>query len=327
MNEFVLPPLRRLTLKERRRLAEMEVARCNWHMEVGLQLAHRLKEYDAEMRWLAELFPLEELSDPVEARNAVADRRLSEWCAAHPEDARALRYLADARGDQVLMEKAAAMGDARALGKICFSSNCYERRFQLARAAAEQGDAEGAVSLSLCFRHGIGCEKSEKLAKELMERAAILGNYVAYVAFVVTCMQKGGEQRLEHLIAFFGMSHVSSFSSELYSDLEAVFQATDGFRVIYKVGEALKGIIDVEGEQKQLSDYNCRRLLQAVKMYDGWCDLAREACVAWVLIAKRFGFGKDVRRIIAKMVWEARGENLRDISFPRDRPKRKCCLM
>ena len=71
----------------------------------------------------------------------------------------------------------------------------------------------------------------------------------------------------------------------------------------------LKGNIDfdegsVSGQGQDPSRFD--RLARAVEMYDRWCDLAREACVIWALFAKRMGFNKDVRKMIAKMVWEGR---------------------
>lgn len=115
MNEdLVLPPRRRFTLKECRRNAELEAAREAWRSEKGLWMVHQLKQHDAEMRWLAELFPLEVGA----VSSEVAEQRLGEWCETHPDDARALRYLADVRKDDVLRNKAAKMGDTRALASM-----------------------------------------------------------------------------------------------------------------------------------------------------------------------------------------------------------------
>ena len=61
-----------------------------------------LKEHDAETRLFAELFFLEDGVIP----HIVAELLLVEWCAAHPDDARALSYYAEVRGDRLLMEKA-----------------------------------------------------------------------------------------------------------------------------------------------------------------------------------------------------------------------------
>ena len=97
-----------------------------------------LKEHDEEMRWLAELFPLEELVDG-SIPDEFADSVLGEWRAAYPNDARALRYLAVFRGDILLMKKASEMGDAWMMAEGFFhASRSDEEQFQLARASAEK---------------------------------------------------------------------------------------------------------------------------------------------------------------------------------------------
>ena len=79
--------------------------------------------------------------------------------------------------------------------------------------------------------------------------------------------------------------------------------------VIFEAGEMLKPIV-AEGKVfgRNLDSEHLELFSQAVMMHDGWCDIARRACVAWVLIAKRMRVSKDVRGIIARMVWEARSE-------------------
>ena len=144
----------------------------------GLRVVHKLREYDAEMGWLAELFPLEE--GTVVAHD-VAERRLVAWCASHPDDGRGLRYLADLRGDRALLEKAALLGDACAM--VCLASSLSdldERKFQLAKAAAEKGDADGTYWLACSVRDGVGCKRDQSLAAELLERAAELGSFWAF---------------------------------------------------------------------------------------------------------------------------------------------------
>ena len=65
-----------------------------WLGRKACGLVHKLKDHNAEMRWLAELLPLD-----TKVTVQLAEQRLSEWCAAHPQDARALAHLAkrDAR--------------------------------------------------------------------------------------------------------------------------------------------------------------------------------------------------------------------------------------
>jgi hypothetical protein len=122
---------------------------------------------------------------------------------------------------------------------------------------------------------------------------------------------------LKLLIGFLGMDFSDPCAYELHFDLEDVLQRyavdkADG-DAIFEVGEMLdgNGNIDVKdrlvfGQKMELR--HVELFSKAVEMYHGWCRVAREACVAWVLIAKRMGVNKDVRVVIAKMVWEVRRE-------------------
>ena len=312
--EFVLPPRRRFTVKEKRRNAEIEWTKENWRWDVvGLWVVHELKQHDPELRWLAELFPLEE----EKVFDDVAVQRLGAWCAAHPEDARALRYLAQVKSSVALMEKAAAMGDARAMAECVSSSESsesFEKVFQLARLSSEKGDASGTYCLMACFRDGLGCERIESMAEELLDLAADLGNSNAFHDLLeVEGMEPA--KRLKLLVIFFDIYFFGL--GKVCSALEAVLgsYSTDGSytnaMAIFEVGEVFKGCIDIEkerlfGKKQELVHLEC--LLRPVVMYDRWCDAARDACVTWILFAKSMGFNKDVRKMIARLVWDARRE-------------------
>ena len=313
-NEFVLPPRRRLTLKERRKNADREFA---WHMwrfgRTGLHMVHQLKDHNPEMRWLSELFPL---GQDIRFSQKVAEQRLSEWCAAHPEDATALVLLARVRlgdGFLILMEKAAAMGNARAMAHVSFHAS-DDRRFQLACASAAQDDADGTYRLMECFRDGIGCRRNAAVALELLERAVDLGSDDAYLDLRRSRVMDHVES-VKLLISFFGMH--SDASKRHHFDLVAVLQrhfvdGSDG-DLIFEVGELFKGNVDSakgmvfgrEVKYRFLKTFN-----EVVSMYDGWCDLVRESCVSWVLCAKQTGFNKDVRRKVARLIWEARRKGI-----------------
>ena len=77
------------------------------------------------------------------------------------------------------MERAAAMGNARAMAELSYSCSPVERLFQLAWRSTELGDAKGTYCLMQCFRDGIGCKTDDVLAEELMERAVDLGSVSA----------------------------------------------------------------------------------------------------------------------------------------------------
>lgn len=194
-------------------------------------------------------------------------------------------------------------------------------KFQVALASAVKGDVEGTFFLMQCFLRGIGCKKNERVAKELLKRCADLGSVSAFYLLFK-------DPRLEpfemvRCFGFFGMFFFGS--NALLSALDAVLErhAMDdsfGDAILFEVGEMFKGNLDVEKEkvfrEAQLPSV-INTLSRVVSMYDGWCDAARDACVAWVLTGKRIGLNKDVRRMIARMVWESRREG-RQVGVPRD---------
>jgi hypothetical protein len=47
-------------------------------------------------------------------------------------------------------------------------------------------------------------------------------------------------------------------------------------------------------------------LMRAVGLHDEWCDNAKQAIESWGLIGRRLGVMRDVRMMIARMVWEER---------------------
>ena len=54
---------------------------------------------------------------------------------------------------------------------------------------------------------------------------------------------------------------------------------------------------------------------KARKLYDFLSESARKNCIYWILIAKTLGIQKDVTRLIATILWEARKECLFDPDF------------
>ena len=146
---------------------------------------------------------------------------------------------------------------------------------------------------------------------ELMERAADLGSFYAFVYLVSNRVMEPPE-RAKFFVSFYNRY---SRLAECKSDLEAVFLShdTDGScrGVIFEVGEVVIGDMDVSEVERELQNQSpdFRKLLfRAVTMHVKCCDEAREACVTWILIARRMRFNKDMRIMIAKIVWETRRE-------------------
>lgn len=185
-----------------------------------------------------------------------------------------------------------------------------DRQFRFGCLAAKGVDATGTYELSRYFLKGVSCEKNESLADELVERAADLGSIVAYCALLDTLRDPKDKVKLlcnivvvvPHLLRPFALN-----LRVLIWQFESDGSCGD---VIFEAGEVLEGSIDPEEDevfgQKHGSDLDLFKRVLA--MHEGWCKAARAACVAWILIAKRTGFHKDVRKMISKIVWKARSE-------------------
>ena len=180
-------------------------------------------------------------------------------------------YLASVREDDSLMEKAASMGNARAMAETIRFSLSDDRTFQLACASAGKGDAKGTYCLMQCFWEGVGCATNESLAEELMDQAAALGSADAYYSIVQNRVSLEPAQKVKLLICFFGLFFYNV--DILDPGLEAVLRryATDGSygEVIFEVGEAFKGHVDIEkgtvfGQKRDLVV-----LLRVMALYDG----------------------------------------------------------
>ena len=274
-------------------------------------MAHELKGHFAEMRWLARLFPLEEEREYVS--DWVAVIRLGSWCWEHPEDAVALRYFALVRKDFLLMEKAAAMGDALALADMSLAACSDDEKFRFACASAEKGDAKGTYRLMKCFAEGTGCQKSAQFAAELLERAADLGCCSSFYDLVEDGSREPA-QRVK-VMSFFGL--YSFGTDELVNNLRLVLDCysrdSSNGRLLFEVGEMLLGKIEAEVGKVfgRKEDASCVKvLLRTVAIYDACCNTASEGCVAWILVAKRLKVNKDVRTMISKMVWRNRREGM-----------------
>ena len=310
---FSLPPRCLFSREERRINFAVERARSEWTTEEGLRLVHSLQGRHPEMMWLAKLFPLESLDGEWRLPEGVAEEQLSKWCAAHPEDARALAYLAKVRGsDLELLARAISMGDAWAMSWIVLCSPVSDdKRFYFLSASAEQEDATGTYELSCCYGRGLGCKKNAKLADELFQRAVDLGSSSAFCNLLQLLKDPADKVKLMCNFVSVASYYIEGFIEELKVVIQRHVSEEKCGSAIFEAGEVMKGNIDLENNRVFGKKHNPDRIAlcdRAVAMYDRWCYAAREACVAWILTSNRIGIVKDTRKMIAKMVWEARVE-------------------
>ena len=301
-----LPLRRRVSRDERRKNLALEFVRCSWHNAAGLIVARSLDHPEA--KWLLALFQPETVSALSWTEK---EERLRAWLEQHPEDATALRLLAIVLDDDEMLRRAAEFGDAVAMVELAEKSlREPAENFAWAWSSAARENARGMYELSQFFQGGVGCIKDEARSRELLRRAAELGHYKAVEVFA--CSVPNREKRLAMLcdVLPYSVQSLENFCFELKHVLSAFVQNGGGCRAVFEAGEILKGKIDwnnrtVFGYRARSDISDCRR---AVELHDSLCDAAREVCVLWILIAKKLRFHKDARKIIAKILWDARRE-------------------
>ena len=272
----------------------------------ALTLAGDCKHPDAE--WLSSILEGKDVSTRENAREVFL----------HCEnDTRALCFawwLARSREEDLSpMHRSSEMGNAFACSTLCgkvWRGN-KEEAFRFAGLAANQHERDGFYMLGSCFEEGIGCEKDLNLAKQNLLIAAELGHVEAACDFAFLLVESDpacwlwlGRAALRGWSSWF----VDSFSKRV----DLFFSGAGNATVVFLIGRALKGNIDMEKKRIFGSDYNFISLIgpanQAVSFYSSQIKSARLAVDTWTLVATRLHVIKDLRIHIGKMIWEGRFE-------------------
>ena len=279
----------------------------------ALLLIRDCKHPDAE--WLASIF---------EGKDVSTKETTREVLLLHQDDARALCFAwfmtNDHWNDLSLLRRSSEMGYAFACSMLCeyvWEGN-EEEVFRLAQLAASQHERDGFYWLGLCFRDGLGCEKDVNLVKHNLLIAAELAYFYAADDFG-SVLDESDPARWIWLgrAALHGMprSFRASFSKQVKQFVSGSGNAT----IVFLIGRALKGNIDMEKKQIFGLIYSFNSLIspanQAVSFYSSQIESACLAVDAWTLVATRLHLIKDMRIFIGKIIWEARFEANYKIRF------------
>ncbi len=205
------------------------------------------------------------------------------------------------------------MGYAFACSMFCVEvwGENNEEAFRLARHVVLHRERDGFFWLGHFFRDGFGCEKDLNSAKENYLIAAELGHVVAAVEY--GCL-------LDHSDPFcwlwLGRAALrglpGSFLLYFSKQVEQFFSGSGNATVVFLIGRALEGNIDMEKKEIFGARFNFDSLIgpvnQAVSFYDSQIKSARLAVDIWTLVATRLNMIKDMRIYISKLIWESRFE-------------------
>ena len=272
----------------------------------ALALARDCKHPDAV--WLTSIFEGQDVSMEEDARKIFL-------CCEN--DARALCFawcLADRyRTDLPLLRRAYEMGNAFACSALSVEVwvGNKEEAFRFAQLAAAQHERDGFRELGFCFRDSCGCEKDLNLAKQNFLIAAELGH-------VWAASEYGDLLDESNPDCWFWWSRAAlrgypdSFLGSFSEQVEQFFSGSGHASIVFLIGHALKGNIDMEEEEIFGDDDFFDSLVgpanQAISFYESQIKAARLAVDTWTLVATRLHLIKDMRIYIGKMIWEARFE-------------------
>jgi hypothetical protein len=270
---------------------------------------------------LAKVFFLVASCDHPDARwitEVVAGREVKDARAAFlsigEQDARALCFAwlcSDQEGDLEMLGRSAKLGYAFAQALMSRRSFVHEEKFYFARLAAAQGDRDGFLRLGYLYRDGRGCEKDLEKAKANFFAASELGHPWAMV-HLGYLLQSAQRWALWGRAALLGDSwhFLDSFADQIQFFNSGLGSAG----VVFAIGKALHGHVNEEAGTIFEDEGKFESLIgpakQAIAFYQSQIKACRKAVDNWTLVGICFGVVKDVRKLIAKLIWDAREEAL-----------------
>jgi hypothetical protein len=252
--------------------------------------------------WLTNLFAGRDVNTPEETRQVFLG------CE---NDARARCFAAVLGGSGDELRRAADFGDAYAQARTAERSR-GEECFQWGQKSAAQGERDGFFRLGWWYQYGNGCEKDEERVKEFYLIAAELG-FVKGMVYVGLLLGKFDLQRS----AWLGKAAVNgsplSFLSEMREQLRNFDYGRGGHgNVIFAIGRVLKGRNDYDKRSifREVIQFDTfiGPANQALEFYNLQLRLYRKAVDTWTLVGIRNKAVKDIRKMIAQMIWDSREE-------------------
>ncbi len=261
----------------------------------GFALARRSSHIDA--KWLLSIIS-EEVTAGSDAKRLISKR-------GNEQDGRTLFFLgAITPFNDRLILLAAEAGYSTAHGEMARWSSDFTKKFFWALRGAMIGDRSSMRCLADCLLWGRGgVEKDEKLSLEFRIEAARRGDGCA-------CYELAEDHFCKDDIVtqYFWKIQAAKHDIEFLAITLHKLKKVNKRGVLFIVGQTLFGNVTkvtVFG-YRGLENGLVERAENLVEFYSRRCDESRTECVMWVMIGRRLGVNKDVRKIIARKLWEGR---------------------
>jgi hypothetical protein len=273
------------------------------NIPLAIKLAAACDYPDA--RWLAEACAGKGLTTKIDAKRV--------FSALGQNDARTLCFLwmLGDRRELTLLRRSAELGYAFAQAWMAWETHGDEK-FKFAQLAAAQGERIGLQELGWCFRHGEGCESDLDKARENFLLSSGLGDVLAMYR-LGWLLDESDPQRWQwwgQAAALGEWIFLSNFSKQV-----ELFNSGSGSAfVMFAIGQALQGHVNEHARTIFNSDDDFDSLIgpakQAIAFYESQIKATKDAMRAWTLVGIKLKVVKDVRKLIAKLIWDSRDEAL-----------------
>jgi TPR repeat protein len=271
---------------------------------LSLEMAALCNHPDA--RWLTESLAEKVVETEEDARRV--------FSSLGPCDARAQCFLwrLGDREDLTPVRRSAELGFAFAQASLAVFVR-GEEKFKFAQLAAAQGERDDFLVLGMCLSKGAGCEKNLDKAKQNYIRASELG-FVYALDRLGALLDESDSQRWRWWGRAAALGYSTDFLSNFAKQVDLFKSGSGSAAVMFVIGQALQGHVN---ELKRTIfnrsyDFDSRisHAKQAIAFYEAQIAATKDAMRAWTLVGIEFNVVKDVRKLIAKLIWDSREEAL-----------------
>ncbi len=108
-----------------------------------------------------------------------------------------------------------------------------------------------------------------------------------------------------------------------------VFLETGDKKLIFEIGSLFNGRVFAKTEtiwNRNVSKNAIKSAIQAVCFFEGQCRQTRCAVDAWTILSTRMKVPKDVRLIVARLVWDTRRECLFSVELIQEGSSKQCII-
>jgi hypothetical protein len=270
----------------------------------ALRMASACQHPDA--RWLTEACAGKDVNETEDAKRV--------FSSLGQNDARALcfAWLLGDREDLTPLRRSAELGFAFAQALLAVNSK-GEEKFKFAQLAAAQGERNGFCQLGGFFGSIEGCEKSLDKAKENFLRASELGDILSMLE-LGWLLKESDPQRWRWWGRAAALGSSWNFLASFAKQVQLFNRGSGSAAAMFAIGRAVQGHVNEQARTIFNHGRNFDSLIgpakQAIAFYEAQIKATKDAMHAWTQVGIKLKVVKDVRKLIAKLIWDSREEAL-----------------